>query len=170
MSGRGGESKGELSNGAGEAGSTGEGGITIGEGSWLREGRDVSTDGRSIGEGSCSSLIRSNSMLRFIWRSSVLSTRISSSKASPYLFLALPEILWMAVPVEYAIRERVVTTGDALTAVLVEAGEGGASACAWDSPSMLAFNIRGNERRFSSTVEAGDGERGPSSIDMEHAR
>lgn len=83
----------------------------------------------------------------------------------------LPVILWMAVPVECARRERVVMTGEALTAVFVDAGDGGVvSVLRRGKRSRLGLNIRGNDRRFSSKVEAGDGERGHSSIDMEHVR
>jgi hypothetical protein len=173
VSGRGGESKGESINGAGEAGEaglSGEGGITIGEGIESIGGRVVSTEGRSIGDGSWSSLIRSNSILRFSCRSSGLSSSVSSSKGRPYFFLILPVMLWMAVPVEFALRARVVIMGEAFTVVLVEAGEGGASVCAWERRSMLGLNMRGIERRFSSTVEAGDGERGQSRADMEQLR
>jgi hypothetical protein len=76
----------------------------------------------------------------------------------------------MAVPVEYARRARVVIIGEAFSVVLVEAGDGGVSICPWDSRSMLGLNIRGKERRFSSTVEAGDGERVPSRVDIEQVR
>lgn len=170
-----GERRGEASSGVGEVGPSGDAGMTIGDGIAGGSGRVDSAEGRSIGEGSCSSLMRSSSTLRFIVRSSAVSASVWSSKVSPYLFLMLPEILCIAVPVELARRARVFTTvtGEAFTAVLVEAGEAGASVklvVRRGSLSKLGLNIRGIERRFSSSVEAGDGERGQSRIDIENVR
>lgn len=74
----GGESIGDASSGAGEVGvvDPSEGGMTIGEDIDVGSGRGVSAEGRSMGEGRASSLMRSNSTLRFICRSSALSTSV----------------------------------------------------------------------------------------------
>jgi hypothetical protein len=175
VSGMAGDKRGEANSGAGDVGPSGEGGMTVGEGTTGASGRVDSADGRSIGEGSESSLMRSSSTLRFIDRSSGVSTSVWSSNVRLYFFLMLPVMLCRAVPVELARRARVLTTGtgEAFTAVLVDAGEGGASVklvVRRGSLSRLGLNIRGIERRFSSRVEAGEGERGQSSIDMEKVR
>jgi hypothetical protein len=76
VSGIDGDKRGEASSGAGEVGPSDEGGITIGEGIAGGSGRVDSADGRSMGEGNCSSLMRSSSTLRFIVRSSAVSTNV----------------------------------------------------------------------------------------------
>lgn len=175
VSGMAGDKRGEASRGAGEVGPSVDGEMTTGEGMVAGSGRVDSAEERSIGEGRESSLMRRSSTLRFIERSSGVSTSVWSSNVRPYFFLMLPVMLWRAVPVEFARRARVLTTGagEAFTAVLVDAGEGGVSVklvVRRGSLSMLGLNIRGNERRFSSRVEAGDGERGHSNMDMENVR
>jgi hypothetical protein len=70
-----------------------DGCLETGEGIAGAGGRVDSADGRSMGDGSDSSLMRSSSTLRFIERSSAVSTSVWSSNGSPYFFLMLPVIL-----------------------------------------------------------------------------
>lgn len=76
------------------------------------------------------------------------------------------------LPVEFARRERVFETGEALVVVRVSTGEGEGSVklVLRGSRSLPARSSRGSERWFSSTVEAGDAERGESRKDMDMVR
>lgn len=164
-----GDGNGEDSSGVGGPDSSEEGAITILDGITARGNLVDSTDGRSMGAANVSSFMRSNSTLGFIRRSS---TSVWSSKATPCFFLKLPVKLWRAVPVELARDGRVFVSGTAGVMGLADVGEAGISLklARRGSFSILGLNIRGNERRFSSEVEIGDGERGHSRADMETVR
>lgn len=167
-----GDGNGEDSSGVGGPDSSEEGAMTVWEGMTARGNVADSTDGRSMGAASVNSFMRSNSTLDFIRRSSTASTSVWSSKATPCFFLKLPVKLWRAVPVELARDERVLVAGVAGVMGLADVGEAGTSLklARRGSFSILGLNMRGNERRFSSELEAGDGERGQSRADMETVR
>ena len=176
---RSGSERGGESNGVGRVGESLEGRVMIGDGIVITVGRvlgssvGVSEEDRSRVEGRASSFMRSNSTLRFVCLSSSLSGSAWSSKASPYRLLMLPLILkTLVLPVELARRDRVFWTGEAFGVVFVESGEGKASVklVLRGSLSMPVLRSFGKERRFSSTVETGEAERGDSRNDMDTVR
>jgi hypothetical protein len=132
---------------------------------------DTSEDERS---GSTSSLMRRSSTLRLICLSSSLSAGACPSNARPWRRRMLPLVVKrLLVPVEFARRERVFRLGEAGGGVGLEVGGGCGDVLVKlvlrGSRSML-LRRRGNERRFSSKVEAGDAERGESRTDMDTVR
>ena len=116
----------------------------------------------------------SNSTLHLIFLSSSLSASGWSSKASPCLLLILPLIVKRLVfPVEFARRERVLRPGEEFGEFLVSRGASGVSAVKLVLRGILSIPLLsslGNERRFSSSADAGEAERGESRNDIDTVR